>query len=151
MQTESTSTILDVLADDTHADTSNVVKKKYVHCLNSTLTATSRTMCAILENYQTPEGVNIPEPLRKYLPGFVFPQPALGEGYAYQFLVGRAPEFIPFVKELPKNSTSQKKAKADKGGKPKAPAAAAATNTATAAADAVGKAAEKLKDTVIEK
>jgi seryl-tRNA synthetase len=30
-------------------------KKKYVHCLNSTLTATTRTVCCILENYQTEE------------------------------------------------------------------------------------------------
>jgi seryl-tRNA synthetase len=29
------------------------VKKTYVHCLNSTLTATTRTICAILENFQT--------------------------------------------------------------------------------------------------
>lgn len=28
-------------------------RKKYVHCLNSTLCATSRTICCILENYQT--------------------------------------------------------------------------------------------------
>ncbi|KZZ89903.1 Seryl-tRNA synthetase, class IIa [Moelleriella libera RCEF 2490] len=31
------------------------IKKKYVHCLNSTLCATTRTMCCILENYQTDE------------------------------------------------------------------------------------------------
>lgn len=56
----------------------------------------------MLENYQTPEGVIVPEVLRKYIPG--------------------EPEFLPFVRELPKDSTSQKKAKAtDK----KAPAAAA--------------------------
>ncbi|KAL2119151.1 hypothetical protein VTJ04DRAFT_6111 [Mycothermus thermophilus] len=54
------------------------LKKTYVHCLNSTLTATTRTICAILENFQTEDGVKIPEPLRKYLPG--------------------APEFIPFAK-----------------------------------------------------
>ncbi|KAL1842501.1 hypothetical protein VTJ49DRAFT_5107 [Mycothermus thermophilus] len=54
------------------------VKKTYVHCLNSTLTATTRTICAILENFQTEDGVKIPEPLRKYLPG--------------------VPEFIPFAK-----------------------------------------------------
>lgn len=29
--------------------------KKYVHCLNSTLCATERALCCILENYQTPE------------------------------------------------------------------------------------------------
>jgi len=41
------------------------LKKTYVHCLNSTLTATTRTICAILENFQTEDGVKIPEPLRK--------------------------------------------------------------------------------------
>ncbi|KAK0392163.1 hypothetical protein NLU13_1661 [Sarocladium strictum] len=63
-------------------------KKTYVHALNATLCATTRTLCCILENYQTDEGLNVPEPLRKYLPG--------------------APEFIPFSKELPKETTSQK-------------------------------------------
>ncbi|EDO17463.1 hypothetical protein Kpol_1037p60 [Vanderwaltozyma polyspora DSM 70294] len=64
-------------------------EKKYVHCLNSTLSATQRALCCILENYQTEDGLIIPEVLRKYMPG--------------------EPEFIPFVKELPKNSTSNKK------------------------------------------
>ncbi|KAF4594465.1 seryl-tRNA synthetase [Ophiocordyceps camponoti-floridani] len=63
-------------------------KKKYVHCLNATLCATSRTLCCILEIYQTEEGLKVPEPLRKYLPG--------------------SPDFIPFTRELPKESTSQK-------------------------------------------
>jgi seryl-tRNA synthetase len=72
------------------------VKKTYVHCLNSTLCATTRTMCAILENFQTEDvsymsiapslarltivqGVKVPEPLRKvrqrdidYLHGFKY-------------------------------------------------------------------------------
>lgn len=30
-------------------------KKKYVHCLNATLCATTRTLCCVLENYQTEE------------------------------------------------------------------------------------------------
>ncbi|KAI0464321.1 Cytosolic seryl-tRNA synthetase [Komagataella kurtzmanii] len=64
-------------------------EKKYVHCLNSTLCATERALCCVLENYQTEDGLKVPEVLRKYIPG--------------------EPEFIPFVKELPKNSTSQKK------------------------------------------
>ena len=34
------------------------------------------------------QGINVPEPLRKYIPG--------------------APEFIPYTKDLPKDSTSQK-------------------------------------------
>lgn len=34
------------------------------------------------------QGINVPEPLRKYIPG--------------------APDFIPYTKDLPKDSTSQK-------------------------------------------
>jgi seryl-tRNA synthetase len=67
----------------------NQTEKKYVHCLNSTLSATQRAMCCILENYQTEDGLVIPEVLRPFIPG--------------------KPDFIPFVKELPKNSTSNKK------------------------------------------
>ena len=47
----------------------NQSEKKYVHCLNSTLCATERTMCCLLENYQTPEGVVVPEVLRPYMGG----------------------------------------------------------------------------------
>lgn len=69
--------------------TSNQKEKKYVHCLNSTLVATERCLCCILENYQTEDGLVIPEVLRKYIPG--------------------EPEFIPYVKELPKDSTSNRR------------------------------------------
>lgn len=67
----------------------NQIDKKYVHCLNSTLSATERALCCILENYQQEDGIIVPEVLRPYMPG--------------------APEFLPFAKELPKNSTSSKK------------------------------------------
>ncbi|MCJ1383583.1 Cytosolic seryl-tRNA synthetase [Xylographa soralifera] len=70
-------------------------RKKYVHALNSTLCATTRALCCILENYQTETGVRVPEVLRKYIPG--------------------APEFIEYSRELPKDSTSQK-AKGEAGG-----------------------------------
>lgn len=63
-------------------------EKKYVHCLNSTLCATERALCCILENYQTPDGVIVPEVLRPYMGG---------------------KEFLPFTKDLPKNSTSTKR------------------------------------------
>jgi seryl-tRNA synthetase len=39
----------------------------YPHTLNSTAIATTRTMVAILENYQTDEGIKVPEALKKYL------------------------------------------------------------------------------------
>lgn len=38
------------------------------HMLNSTLTASERTLCCILENYQTETGVKVPVPLIKYMP-----------------------------------------------------------------------------------
>lgn len=63
-------------------------EKKYVHCLNSTLCATERALCCILENYQTEDGLKIPKVLQKYIPG--------------------EPDFLPYVKELPKDSTSKK-------------------------------------------
>jgi len=37
--------------------------------LNATLCATTRTMCCILENNQTPEGVKIPVVLQPYFGG----------------------------------------------------------------------------------
>lgn len=35
--------------------------------LNGTLCATERTLCCILENYQTEEGLRVPEVLRPYV------------------------------------------------------------------------------------
>jgi len=67
----------------------------YVHMLNGTLCATTRTICTILENNQTPEGIRIPEVLKPYLIG-------LGD-------------IIPFTRELPKPKAAAKKGK--KGGK----------------------------------
>ena len=43
-----------------------------MHFLNSTLVATTRTLCCILENYQTPEGVRVPEPLVPFMGGRTF-------------------------------------------------------------------------------
>eukprot|EP01132_Coremiostelium_polycephalum_P003319 gene3319-4159_t len=57
-------------------------QKKYVHMLNSTLAATTRVICCILENYQTEGGITVPKPLQPFLAGM---------------------EFIPFVKPRPKN------------------------------------------------
>lgn len=48
-------------------------KKKYVHCLNSTLCATERALCCIMENYQTPEVCLSPEPRSKQ---FIIPNPS---------------------------------------------------------------------------
>ncbi|KAL4202468.1 hypothetical protein AMTRI_Chr02g221260 [Amborella trichopoda] len=51
---------------------SNEQVKQYVHLLNSTLTATERTVCCILENYQKEDGVEIPEALRPFMGGISF-------------------------------------------------------------------------------
>ncbi|KAL0322077.1 UNVERIFIED_CONTAM: Serine--tRNA ligase [Sesamum calycinum] len=51
---------------------SNDKVKEYVHMLNSTLTATERTICCILENNQKEDGVEIPEALRGYMGGKSF-------------------------------------------------------------------------------
>jgi len=42
--------------------------KKYVHMLNGTLCATQRTLCCILENYQTPNGLRVPQVLQEFMP-----------------------------------------------------------------------------------
>jgi len=46
--------------------------KNYCHLLNSTLTATERTLCCILENYQTKDGVRVPEVLQPFMLGTEF-------------------------------------------------------------------------------
>ena len=47
-------------------------EKAYVHMLNSTLCATTRTICCILENYQTPTGVRVPDVLVPFMGGIDF-------------------------------------------------------------------------------
>lgn len=42
-------------------------KKHYVHMLNGTLCATERTLCCILENYQTETGLKVPEVLQPFV------------------------------------------------------------------------------------
>eukprot|EP01129_Flabellula_baltica_P011422 TRINITY_DN499_c0_g1_i2.p1 TRINITY_DN499_c0_g1~~TRINITY_DN499_c0_g1_i2.p1 ORF type:complete len:449 (-),score=139.35 TRINITY_DN499_c0_g1_i2:30-1376(-) len=56
--------------------------KEYVHMLNCTLTATERTICCIMENYQTEGGVRVPEVLQPFMAPFL-----------------EDPTFIPFVRE----------------------------------------------------
>eukprot|EP01122_Echinamoeba_exundans_P003217 TRINITY_DN13346_c0_g1_i1.p1 TRINITY_DN13346_c0_g1~~TRINITY_DN13346_c0_g1_i1.p1 ORF type:complete len:462 (+),score=161.78 TRINITY_DN13346_c0_g1_i1:28-1386(+) len=72
-------------------------EKKYVHMLNSTLAATGRTLCAILENNQTEKGINVPKPLQPFLGVFL-----------------EDPTFIPFVAEKPKETTPAPAKKAGK-------------------------------------
>lgn len=96
------------------------IKKKYVHALNSTLCATERALCCLLENFQDESGFHVPEPLRKYLPG--------------------APAYIEFTKELPKNSTSTKAApKREKPAKGAPKPAATAEKVVDKVTESVGK------------
>ena len=44
----------------------NEGKNRLVHTLNGSSLALPRVLAGILENYQTPEGIVVPEPLRKY-------------------------------------------------------------------------------------
>lgn len=46
--------------------------KAFVHMLNSTLSATERTLCCILETYQTPEGIRVPPALQPFMMGMDF-------------------------------------------------------------------------------
>lgn len=46
--------------------------KQFVHMLNSTLTATERTLCCILENFQKEDGVEVPKALQPYMGGIDF-------------------------------------------------------------------------------
>lgn len=50
----------------------NQTEKKYVHMLNSTLCATTRTICCILENYQQADGVRVPDVLVPFMGGITF-------------------------------------------------------------------------------
>lgn len=48
------------------------VRASYCHMLNSTLCATGRGICCILENHQTKDGVRVPEVLQPYMAGTDF-------------------------------------------------------------------------------
>jgi len=68
-------------------------EKVFVHMLNGTLCATERTLCCILENYQTETGLKVPEVLIPY--------------------VGK--DFIPYVQDrLPKEKEDKKDKKEKK-------------------------------------
>ncbi|XP_044770025.1 serine--tRNA ligase, cytoplasmic isoform X4 [Neomonachus schauinslandi] len=58
-------------------------KVEFVHMLNATMCATTRTICAILENYQTEKGIVVPEKLKAFMPPGIIvlwnsPQEVLG-------------------------------------------------------------------------
>lgn len=94
-------------------------RKTYCHALNGTLCATERTLCCLLENYQKEDGFKVPEVLRKFIPG--------------------SPDFVPYTKELPKESTSSKSKAGPKpketGGAPSGSGSKEAQPNAAAVAD----------------
>eukprot|EP01125_Pyxidicula_operculata_P000630 TRINITY_DN10626_c0_g1_i1.p1 TRINITY_DN10626_c0_g1~~TRINITY_DN10626_c0_g1_i1.p1 ORF type:complete len:454 (-),score=125.44 TRINITY_DN10626_c0_g1_i1:34-1395(-) len=67
----------------------------FVHMLNSTLCATERTLCCLLENYQTEKGIRIPKVLQPYLAPFMTKM--------------EDPEIIPFTRTLPTAKGGKKK------------------------------------------
>ncbi|PRW57840.1 serine--tRNA ligase [Chlorella sorokiniana] len=81
-------------------------KKEYVHMLNGTLSATSRTMCCLLENYQTPDGIRVPEVLQPFMMGIDF-IPFRKQYDAKGKLVDRpAPAAAPAAEQAASMSTS---------------------------------------------
>jgi len=85
--------------------------KRYVHMLNATLCATTRTICAILENHQTPEGIQIPAVLQPYVGGkTVIPYVNLGEMPKGKGAKGKTDD----KKEEPAAKKAEKPASTDK-------------------------------------
>ncbi|GAB5369817.1 hypothetical protein AAMO2058_001439000, partial [Amorphochlora amoebiformis] len=82
-------------------------KKVYVHMLNATLCATTRCICCILENHQTPEGVVIPEVLI----------PFMNKTFVKVDSKGR--KHIPYTKPTPIHKELKSNKKKGKGGKSK--------------------------------
>merc|ERR1719272_2849975 len=99
----------------------------FAHMLNSTLCATERAMCCLVENYQEAEGVPVPRALVPYM---------LGQ------------EFLPFTKGLKSDEQGGKKdagkTAAPGGAKPKAEPKAAAAGKAEAKKGASPKASPKV-------
>ncbi|CAH3148365.1 unnamed protein product [Porites lobata] len=73
---------------------------EYVHMLNATMCAVSRTICALLENYQTEEGIALPPVLKPLLP----------EGLDFLKFVKSAP-----IEEKPEAKKQKKKTKNKQG------------------------------------
>lgn len=99
--------------------------RKFVHMLNGTLTATERTLCCILENYQTETGLKVPTVL----------QPFVGT------------DFIPYLEEKKeekkgKGGKHEQKEKKPEAPKPAEPAPEVPKPPAEAAPEAAKPAAE---------
>ena len=69
--------------------------------LNATMCATTRTICAILENYQTDDGILIPEVLKPLMPKSMLSFPFSKCCFQLNLIVLEYAEKIQFVKEPP--------------------------------------------------
>ena len=83
-------------------------KKKYVHMLNATLCACTRVICCILENYQTPYGVIMPEKIVEFMPPSMLKTDEDGKKY-----LPYTAEYVP-PKAEKTNKQKNKKAKKQK-------------------------------------
>ncbi len=105
-------------------------EKKYVHMLNSTLCATGRAICCLLETYQEENGVRVPEVLVPFMGGITFlpfvresmltGDPAKNAEAKQQKPVVKAPAPAadgPFAAELAAKGDEVRKLKADKADK----------------------------------
>lgn len=93
----------------------DVDDKLYVHMLNGTMCATERTMCCIVENYQTAEGVRVPDVLQPFMGGMKFLP--YNQAATKKFFAGKEDER--------KRAEDKANSKAGKGGKKDAPKEAA--------------------------
>lgn len=78
------------------------VQKQYVHMLNGTLCATTRTLCCIMENYQTDNGIVVPKALRKYMDWTAEAEEDFNNDALWT---------IPFVKAKPQHEAGTEKKK----------------------------------------
>jgi len=96
-------------------------QSSFVHMLNSTLCASTRVICCILESYQVGDfesggGIVVPEALRPFMPK-CGPTPHSADGGAVDMKGVWTNEFIPFVKPAEKPAEEKPAKKA--GGKKK--------------------------------
>ena len=87
-------------------------KKRYVHMLNATLCACTRVICCILENFQTPYGVILPEKLVPYMPPSFLKANEAGQKYL-PYTAAYAP---PAPEKKKGKSKKNKKSGKKKGG-----------------------------------
>eukprot|EP00931_Biecheleriopsis_adriatica_P087169 TRINITY_DN61676_c0_g1_i1.p1 TRINITY_DN61676_c0_g1~~TRINITY_DN61676_c0_g1_i1.p1 ORF type:complete len:571 (-),score=126.58 TRINITY_DN61676_c0_g1_i1:186-1898(-) len=100
-------------------DKNSTVRLSHVHMLNSTLTATGRGICCILETYQTPEGVCVPEVLVPFMGGTRFlpfvrgPRELDGHGVSGTEVKKEQQPKAAKAKEMPKQPTLAKDVKGE--------------------------------------